>query len=66
MYHIISVGLNSERLRQLDALRSLYPGLSRKEIIANIIRDAHANATGWGKREANDNRVLESIRPVIG
>ena len=66
MYHIISVGLNSELLRQLDELRSLHPGLSRKEIIANLIRDAHANATGWGKREANDNRAAESFRPVIG
>ena len=66
MHHIISVGMNSELLAQLDDLREVYPGQSRKDIIANLIRDAHANATVWGKSEANDNRSRESFRPVIG
>lgn len=64
MYHIISVGMNSELLSQLDALREIYPGLTRKDIIANLIREAHANATGWGKCEANDNSALKNTAPV--
>jgi metal-responsive CopG/Arc/MetJ family transcriptional regulator len=65
MYHIISVGMNSELLGQLDELRSLYPDASRKDIIANLIRDAHANATGWGKRVDNDNAAYDGALPVI-
>ena len=66
MYHIISVGINSELLSQVDELRALHPGLSRKEIIANLIRDAHANANGWGKREANDNELKSATTPLDG
>jgi len=66
VYHVISVGMNSELLGQLDNLREVCPGLSRGQIIANLIREAHANATGWGKREANDNRSPQGMRPVIG
>jgi len=65
MYHMITVGFNADLLRQLDDLRRIYPDANRKEIIANLIRDAHASVGGWGKRAENDNAAFESATPVL-
>jgi hypothetical protein len=42
MYHIIQVGMNSEALKQLDALRQAYPNLyNRQDILLQLLADAH-------------------------
>jgi len=43
MDHIVSVGLDSATLKQLDDLRRAHPNVpSRAEIIKRLIWDAHA------------------------
>jgi hypothetical protein len=48
MYHIIHVGMSSDDLKKLDALRQAYPELStRRDILLRLLAEAHANfATG--------------------
>jgi acyl-[acyl carrier protein]--UDP-N-acetylglucosamine O-acyltransferase len=42
MYHIIHVGLNSEALEKLDALRQAYPHLyNRQDILLQLLAEAH-------------------------
>lgn len=42
MYHVVQVGMNSEILHQLDALRRVYPGCSnRTAIICALILEAN-------------------------
>ena len=42
MYHIVHVGLNSEALSKLDALRQVYPNLyNRQDIILELLAEAH-------------------------
>lgn len=52
MYHLISLGLSSDLLRQLDDLRRVYPEQSRKDIIASLIRNAHAGVGARDRRDA--------------
>jgi hypothetical protein len=42
MYHIIHVGLNSEALKKLDALRQDYPNIyNRQDILLQLLTEAH-------------------------
>jgi hypothetical protein len=42
MYHIIHVGLNSEALKKLDALRQAYPNIyNRHDILLQLLTEAH-------------------------
>jgi hypothetical protein len=43
MYHVIHIGMNSDALKQLDALRKAYPNLyNRKDILLQLVEEAHA------------------------
>jgi hypothetical protein len=56
MDHIVSVGLDSDTLKQLDDLRRAHPTVpSRGEVIKRLIWDAHAKvgATAQAPGESN-------------
>ncbi len=43
MYHVIQVGMNSDVLKRLDALREAYPNLyNRRDILLQLVEEAHA------------------------
>ncbi len=43
MYHVIQVGMNSDALQRLDALREAYPNLhNRRDILLQLVEEAHA------------------------
>ncbi len=43
MYHVIQVGMNSDALKRLDALREAYPNLyNRRDILLQLVEEVHA------------------------
>jgi hypothetical protein len=67
MYHVISVGMNSELLTQLDELREVYPGANRAQILAHLIGDAHAAlVASRHPRAANDDEAFHCPPSSLG
>jgi hypothetical protein len=66
MYHVISVGMNSDLLGKLDELRQAFPGAAeRRQIVQQLILEAHARLVSPGPAEAASNVVrLEALRPA--
>ncbi len=64
MYHVISVGMNSDLLGKLDELRQVFPAAAeRRQIVQQLILEAHARLVTSRLAEETSNVVsLEAFR----